>query len=337
MSGRVRWREPSLAIAAWLAAALTPAGCGGSREVGPITDPDTDWPRSILELGTIDDGGRWRPDGDTALAYEVGYPLWSGGTDKRRHIVLPDGAQIDARDRGRWVFAAGTVAFKTFFDGDRPLETRALRQLGESGWEYVAYLWDADGQGAELLPLDEPVAIELDRGGVHTVPVATQCRDCHAVGESPMLGVQELQLASARSSDSGGSELERFDSLGLLAGGAPDEPAIIDHPDPGTAAVLGWFVGNCSHCHDGSEREGTSFDLSPGAALASTVNQPTESSASAAGIRIVPGSPAESILYLAVSGEHDNREIQDMPPVGIDRRDQAGIAALREMIEGIEP
>jgi hypothetical protein len=321
------------ALAATIAAALT--ACGGDRDVGPITDPDSDWPASILELGASDAGGAWSPD--DGLAYEVAHPLWSGGTAKRRHLLVPDGAAIDAGERGRWRFAPGTVAFKTFLDGERPLETRALRRL-ESGWEYAAYLWSDDGEDAELLPLDEPVAIELGDGGVHTVPVMSQCRECHAVGDSPMLGVRELQLSAAPAAGgSGGSQLERLDALGLLAGGAPEEPDAVEHPDPTTASVLGWFVGNCAHCHDGSGREGTSFDLSPGAALASTVGQPTESSASAAGIRIVPGAPAESILYLAVSGEHDDPEIRDMPPVGVDKRDREGVAALRRMIEELAP
>ena len=328
---RPRVPPDPLTLTLTLAMAATLA-CGG-RDVGSITDPATPWPRSILDLGAVEDGV-WTPDAEVVVPYEVGYPLWSGGGGKSRFLALPAGEQID--DRGEtWRFPPGAVAFKTFLECDRPLETRALRREDGGAWGYAAYLWDAEAVDAQLLPLEAPVAIELDGGGAHTVPARSQCRECHATADSAMLGVGELQLAAAREGDE--SELERFDSLGLLARGARRHPAAIEAPDPDTAAVLGWFVGNCVHCHNGSGRDGASFDLSPGVALANTVGQPTESSASAAGIRIVPGSPDQSILYLAVSGEHSDPEIRDMPPVGVDRRDEDGIARLRELIEERAP
>jgi hypothetical protein len=311
------------------------AACADSQATGPITDPQEPWPPSILALGALTDGEHWQPDG--ALAYRVGHPLWSGGTDKLRHLILPDGALIDDRVRDRWRFPPGTVAFKTFLAEDRPIETRALRQLDDGEWDYAAYLWQPDGADAELLPLRVPVPIDRPGGELHTVPSRRQCRECHETAASPMLGIQELQLATASTVDGDETELERFAALGLLRRGVPAGAAAIDNPDPDTAAVLGWLLGNCAHCHNGSAREGASFDLAPGVALANTIDRPTESSASAAGIRIVAGRPHESILYLAVSGEHDDPELRDMPPLGIDRRDTAAIARLRRVIEELEP
>ena len=55
------------------------------------------------------------------------------------------------------------------------------------------------------------------------------------------------------------------------------------------------------------------------------------SSASADGIRIVPGSPDESVLFAAVAGSGDI-ETKDMPPVGVALRDAAAIELLREWI-----
>lgn len=328
-------RGAGWAVALALAESTWLAGCGGGA--GPITDPATDWPASIGELGDID-GNAWRPDrpdGGEAVAYDVGHPLWSGGTEKARWLLLPAGEVIDDRHHAEWQFPDGAVAFKTFQTGRRRLETRAVRQLQRGRWDYAAYLWDADGRDAELLSLEEPVAIDLGGGDVHTVPAASQCRECHEAAATAFLGIGKLQLAGARVA--GGTELERFDSLGLLARGAPEDPTGVSHGNDDVAAVLGWMVGNCVHCHNGGERDNSSFDLSPDVALANTVEQPTTSSASAAGIRIVPGAPEDSILFLAVSGEGDEPEIKPMPPVGIDRRDKAGIAALRAMIEGLAP
>jgi hypothetical protein len=289
-----------------------------------ITDPTTPWPRTLAELGEIE-GARFVPAGEHVLAYDVAYPLWSSGSAKERHLVLPSAAAVDNADRDAWGFATGTVAFKTFAANDRALETRAIRKL-ESEWEYAVYLWDGDD--AELLETEQSVAIDLGDGAVHTVPAPLQCKQCHETATSHLLGVNELQLAD---------ELTRLDDAGVLARPAPDDPDRIDHPDPRTAGVLGWFVGNCTHCHNGGDTDNASFDLAPAVALANTIDVPTESSATAAGIRIVPGDPLASILYLAVSGDHDDPELEDMPPIAVDRRDEAAIAELRTMIEELAP
>jgi hypothetical protein len=301
-----------------MGSAIAMVACADESEAPAITELATPWPRTLAELGTVADGS-FTPDG--GIAYDVAHPLWSSGSSKARHLVLPEGGAIDDGDREAWRFAAGTVAFKTFADGERPLETRAIRRLVDE-WEYAVYLWDGDD--AELLDNELAVEIPLDAGGVHTVPARLQCEQCHATAASALLGVNELQLADA---------LPGLDEVGALAHGAPSDPARIDHPDPTTADVLGWFVGNCSHCHNGGDGENASFDLGPDVALANTIDVPIESSVTAAGIRIVPGDPLASVLYLAVSGEHDDPELEDMPPVGIDRRDDAGIAKLRTMIE----
>jgi hypothetical protein len=298
---------------------LMTSACADDRAPS-ITDPTTPWPRTLSELGSTA-GDRFAPVGDRVLAYDVAYPLWSSGSSKERHLVLPTDAAIDDRDRDGWRFATGTVAFKTFAADGRALETRAIRAF-EGEWDYAVYLWDGDD--AELLETELEVAIDLDGGGVHTVPAPLQCKQCHEAAASPLLGVNELQLAD---------ELPRLDEAGVLANGAPDDPARIDHPDPRTAGVLGWFVGNCTHCHNGGDADNASFDLGPTVALTNTVDVPTESGATAAGIRIVPGDPLASILYLAVSGDHEDPELEDMPPIGIDRRDAAAIAELRAMIE----
>ncbi len=302
-----------------MGSAIAMVACSESSGPPAITDPATPWPSDLAELGAVDDG-TFTPDG--AIAYDVAYPLWSSGSSKTRQLVLPKNGAIDDGDREAWRFAVGTVAFKTFADGDRPLETRAIRRIADE-WEYVVYLWDGDQ--ATLLDNDLSVEIPLEAGGVHTVPARLQCEQCHATSASPLLGVNELQLAD---------QLPALDDV--LVHGAPSDPARIDHPDPTTAAVLGWFVGNCTHCHNGSDAENASFDLRPDVALANTIDVPIESSATAAGIRIVPGDPLASVLYLAVSGEHDDPELEDMPPVGIDRRDTDGIARLRTMIEELE-
>ena len=104
---------------------------------------------------------------------------------------------------------------------------------------------------------------------------------------------------------------------------------------PLTSAVLGNFVGNCVHCHNGSNGAASSFDLRPAVALENLVDQPTASSATAAGIRLVPGAPEESILYLAMSGTPD-LEVKEMPPLGVAIRDLSAIEQLYDWILALQ-
>ena len=98
-----------------------------------------------------------------------------------------------------------------------------------------------------------------------------------------------------------------------------------------TSQVLGYLVGNCTHCHNGTNGAASSFDLRPEVALRNLIDQPTASSATADGIRVVPGEPEQSVLYLAVRGGSDF-EVKDMPPLGVARRDDAAIQLLRNWI-----
>lgn len=101
-------------------------------------------------------------------------------------------------------------------------------------------------------------------------------------------------------------------------------------------SVLGWFVGNCTHCHNGSGVDGSSFDLRPDVALENTINQMTQSSAAGDGVRIVPGDPEASELFVVVARMDLSPEQKPMPPVGVDRLDETGIERLRTLIEQYE-
>src|SRR6187549_3167769 len=98
-----------------MGSAIAMVACTEASEAPAITDPATQWPRTLAELGTVSDDG-FTPQG--GIAYDVAYPLWSSGSSKVRHLVLPEDGAIDDGDRDAWRFAVGTVAFKTFADGE---------------------------------------------------------------------------------------------------------------------------------------------------------------------------------------------------------------------------
>ena len=299
--------------------------CGGEPSFVAPTGP---LPGALSELGV---GFGEEPPAPLAR-YAPRWPLWSSGSDKDRLYYLP--APIDTSAPDRWQLPRGTMLFKTFSyelgpDTHRPVETRVLRLL-DTGWEYSVYLWAADGSDAHLIDLGASVVVELvdDRGVAfeHRVPSRLDCRTCHESARAPVLGFSELQLDDAT--------LAELDAAGLRSVPSPS-PERIDHPDSATRDVLGLFQGNCVHCHHGGAGASASFDLRHDVALANVIDVPTMSSASAAGIRVVPGDPGSSILFLALSGETDDPAIKPMPPLGVDRRDTEGIELVRDWIESL--
>ena len=281
-----------------------------------IDEPLRAWPRMLSGLGLFVDPADRTVTPDRVLAFAPDWPLWSGGSDKARHLAVPIGEVID--DSGAaWRFPEGTLLFKTFAYGDVPMETRVMRLRG-GAWEYEVYRWNAAGDNGERLDLELPEEVQRPDGLVHTIPARLECETCHETPEDAVLGFVPQQLTGQR-------------DFGEVFAAAPTRPPPIAEP------VVGYWYGNCVHCHAGGEHENASFDLRPPVALANTIGQPTASSAASVGIRIEPGQPEESILFLAVSGEHDDPELADMPPLGIDVRDADAIETLRAFIEELSP
>lgn len=313
-------------------------GCGNgaaSPSAGPspveafLLDPELALPQRISELGV------YRPGtlelAGAAHAFEPGYPLWSDGGEKQRALWLPPGERIDASVPDGYQPPVGslllkTFSFRTLASPTQPVavETRVLRRL-ESGWDYAAYAWDEDGEDAELLDLrrPEPRPVLDDEGEVfdHSIPSRLECRQCHESSESPLLGLNELSLAASGS----------LDELSGVLGPPPAAPyASLAEHGPLTREVLGYFWGNCVHCHNGSNGAASSFDLRPGVALDNIVDHPTESSATADGVRVRPGDPDGSVLFMGLRG--GDREVKDMPPLGVARRDERALELVRDFI-----
>jgi hypothetical protein len=113
-----------------------------------------------------------------------------------------------------------------------------------------------------------------------------------------------------------------------------EPPAALPAYGPLTTSVLGYFAGNCVHCHNGTNGAASSFDLRPDVALSNVIDQPTASSATADGIRVFPGKPADSILYLGVKGGTE-LEVKDMPPLGVALRDEGAVQLLNDWITAL--
>ena len=317
------------------------AGCGPDVVEAPegslIRDPLRELPQRFSEVGLYPAAPDFEAVPGQAVFYEPAWPLWSNGSAKRRYIVLPAGETIDT-SAAPWTFPAGTLLFKTFLYGDadalRPVETRLMRLGADGSWDYATYRWAEGAETASLVDPSAPAPVEVESSQgplVHTIPAKLECRACHESRDGEVLGFEPLQLAGA---DGDGAQLGELAARGLFVS-TPPAPPPIEAADAVTRTLLGRFYGDCVHCHNGGDGPSSSFDLRPEVALENTVGVMTASSASAAGIRIVPGDPAASVLFQAYSGETDDPEVKPMPPVGVDLRDEASIELLRGWIAGL--
>lgn len=304
-----------------------------------LADPTGELPEHFSDVGLYPRLPQLTvPDG--VHSYAPAWPLWSNGSDKDRHVFIP--GVVDTSDRTAWVFPVGTTFFKTFSyaraDGSRQLvETRLLRRKAD-GWEYAAYQWNERGDDATKLELRTGVPVEVTNADgdtfEHRIPNRTECRTCHEASPSPVLGFTELQLADSPDATHG-TELARLAEAHALSA-APSDAAHITADDESTREILGYFQGNCVHCHNGSAVAPASLDLRHEVAVANIVDVRTQSSATSSGLRVSPGDPESSVLFLAVSGETDNDDVKLMPPLGVELRDARAIERLREWIGNLD-
>jgi hypothetical protein len=275
------------------------------------------------------------------VAFSPQYPLWSDGADKQRWIALPDGATVDASRPDAWDFPRGTRLWKTFSHAGRPVETRSIERAADGTWRYAAYVWRADGSGADLAP---PRGVTLDvagaPGGRYRVPGRGDCVACHAGATVPVLGFSALQLAG-----DGGRELRALVERGVVRALPPaslDTPPRVVAGSPLERAALGYLHGNCAHCHHpNAGRVPVQLDLmqraDPAAGRSADVlrtlldapsrwRAPGDDDARV----VVPGRAAQSALVQRMATREPRAQ---MPPLGSAHVDRDALALLARWID----
>ncbi len=286
------------------------------------------------------------------MSFEPQYPLWTDGATKRRWILVPEGAWIDANDPETWVFPAGTKLWKEFAVGRR-IETRYLEKLADGGWLRAAYVWSADESDARLAP-DCGVrgVAESEPGVPYDVPSRGDCATCHSHGNG-VLGFSALQLSpdrdpqalhavDPRAQDEDLSSLVRRGVLRGLPHELLEQPPRIEAETPRERAVLGYLATHCGTCHyDGGLLVGLDLDLEArigeGAnrlrALATTVDRASRFRPAGApqscDVRIRPGDPERSSLLHRMSTRDP---LAQMPPVGTRLVDGEAVALIEAWI-----
>ena len=304
--------------------------------VPPDAEPDA----SIFPL-TLEDTGLYSDFAGEVLApgvleYTPVYPLWSDGADKRRWVLLPDGATIDTTDMDFWVLPEGTKLWKEFSLAGQRIETRYMWKMGPAAadWYYVSFAWNADT--TEALAVPDGVVDAL--GTTLDIPRERDCRTCHERQPDFALGFSAVQLAHQDT----GVNLDTLIADSRLT--VPPAGVSPYFAIPGTGdeqAMLGYFHGNCGGCHHKNSDVMDTTDLNLRMEVA-TMATPEETTAYSTIVGVAPllnimgttsliepGDIDASAIYVRMNSRGNNLQ---MPPKGSELVDTDTLAVLEAWI-----
>lgn len=334
-----------------LALPLVVAGVVAADPVAGGGDPAL--PERLSATGLYGPGGELAPG---VHPFSPQYPLWSDGADKRRWILLPAGATIDASDPDRWHFPVGTKLWKEFAWGGQKVETRLLWRATEERWLFATYAWAADQPDAILAPAHGlRGAHPLPGGRAHSLPSVADCHACHQSGPSVVLGFNAWQLSDDRDPLAPHAEAlpaGAWTLRGLLDGGwlQPAAPSLRTVPpriagrDPVERAALGYLSANCGGCHNGlgpQARLGLELlhrvgGSGPPIALATAVDRSGKykvPGVDPAECRVVaPGAPHASSVWHRM---RSRSPASQMPPLGTVLVDSVAVELVGRWIAGL--
>jgi hypothetical protein len=221
------------------------AGDGGCPTDGDVPDDlactglYSDWATKAIAPGVT--------------AYTPALVFWSDDAIKTRWIYLPPGSQIDTSDMDNWVFPIGTKIWKQFALGTQIVETRLLwkQAAGAYGWQYLDYLWSADGMSAKRSDDGEMNV----NGTTYEIPPSSECTQCHGGRADSVLGVDLLGLGLP-----GAQGVTLAALVAQAAFTQNPTQSTISVPEDSTgkaAAALGWLHVNCGiSCHNAQSQGG---------------------------------------------------------------------------------
>jgi len=298
----------------------------------PGPDANVTMPTSLRDTGLYSDfaGGVVSSD---VQEYEVKYILWSDGATKRRWIYLPPGTQIDTTDMDYWVFPVGTKLWKEFTRDGTRIETRLLQKNGTDDWFMMAYAWNAAQTEADAV--EDGVVDAL--GTNHDVPNTADCNNCHGKLADSVLGFGAIQLSHSQA----GLTIDGLISAGSLT----TDPPAGGYTIPGDTTVepaLGYLHANCGGCHHADSpligaipmrlrmNVGDTATDQTGAYQTAYCVAPTLGAGGATSI-VEGGDPSSSAMHYRMN----LRSAQQMPPIGTEDVDTAGLAIIDAWINSL--
>lgn len=316
-----------------------------------VQRPPGQFPTTLADSRCFVDEGATTPAPDL-VPYTLNAPLWTDGSHKDRHLVLPPGTRITVEDDGTLQFPEGTLILKTFsyaldpFEPEliTPVETRVMIRRSYT-WEFHSYAWNEDGSEATLLDAGQTRAFLTTLDGAptivdHTFPSRDECGYCHGTGDVRALGPRLDQLDRLVDYDGVvAPQLQVLADLELFDGPLSEPEPIADYADPDAPLedrARAYLHANCGHCHrpGGWTPPDLDMDLRWTTPLVDTRLcgvPPQYSSTFPAEHRVAPGDPSDSLVWLRLSA----RGPWQMPPVATSVTDPHALA-VRRWIEGLD-
>jgi hypothetical protein len=325
-------------------------------EAGTTPDADADidagappYPPLLSETGLYSDLKKGTL-GQGVRAYEVRYPLWSDGMEKKRWVYLPPGKKIDTTDQNFWVYPQGMKAWKEFSADGKRIETRMQWKAGPNpeDWVMIAYQWKADGSDAVAVPLGVvdasgvPSGVPDASGVKHDIPSTDDCQFCHGNMKDRLLGFNAIQL----SHDLPGvkiSDLITENAFTKPPSGPFLLPGATINTETTATKAIGHLHGNCGDCHNPTstifvtvdmqlwEDTGKLDTLQNTTAYRTAVNQPSPGSTT--NNRIVPSDPTHSQIWVRMGLVGAGQ----MPPIARETVDVVGRGKVEAWIKSLPP
>ncbi len=282
------------------------------------------------------------------MAYTVNNLLWSDGEKKGRYFAIPDGSTIalavdesaivatnDIKN-GSFVFPAGSVVIKHFFNGARVVETRLLMNHANDGWAGYAYEWNDQQTDATLLTTSKQITTPVS----HYFPSPAECMECHTDAANVTLGPDTLQLNYTLNYVDGSSEnfldaldrLQYFSATPLTAYKQARLYALSDSSATLEQRARSYLHSNCSGCHRTGAPQGGYGDMRYNSSFASNVCGVSPSLPDSPGTALIePGNADSSTVFRRI---RSNGMIQ-MPPIGRATVDQEAVQVIEAWVNSL--
>jgi uncharacterized repeat protein (TIGR03806 family) len=278
------------------------------------------------------------------IPYEPAAPFWSDNASKERWLAIPNGTAVAVGADGDFSFPNGTVLMKHFRLNGALVETRLFMRHPDGEWAGYTYEWNAQRTDATLVEGGKTVSIGSPAQD-WIFPSGSDCLTCHTAAAGFSLSLEAAQLnhdftyaATGRTAN----QLHTLDAITVFATPLGDPALQPSMPDPfdGSASLAqrarAYLHTNCAQCHRPGGVAQISMDLRYSTLLSSTnaCGAPPQAGdlGLGGGARIIaPGSAASSVLVSRMS----TRDANGMPPLASSAADDAGVALVRQWIDGL--
>ncbi|HQA18653.1 MAG TPA: SO2930 family diheme c-type cytochrome [Novosphingobium sp.] len=319
-----------LLMGAALAAKTAPAPAANDQAATNGT-----YPQTLAEYGFFTDAAGTKP-APGVTPYRLNTPLWSDGAEKARFLYLPPGAQAKANGDGLLNLPVGSALIKTFKLEGRLIETRVLLHR-PAGWVALPYQWNAEQTDARLVLAGARIDTRTPAGEAisYAIPNKNQCKECHALGGQVVpIGPKARNLSAQWLKDFARAGM--LDTVPKITRRVPlwEERAKAPLAD----AARGYLDANCAHCHNPQGAASNSglflaWEITDPVMLGFG-KRPVAAGRGSGGLQfdIVPGKPAESILYHRMASLEGGVA---MPEVGRASLDRDGLQVVEAWIKGL--